>query len=226
MMFGRAWQRLRNAYAWQPVGGLVILALLAGLMLDALWTDYDRAAGRLDALETELAALRMKAERLPALEARAKQADAEFGGVQGRLLAAQGETAAAEKFGQQLRGWYEAKGIGQVVVRGVQRREAGGLVYYRGDIEAAMRIEQLVDLLQGRPYAPLALSLLEANIEANDENRPTGLRTTMTWEGLLAPAKPEDAKTDKAADAAKKPARPAGGAGDKPAARILEEKRK
>lgn len=225
-MFLRAWQRLRNTYTWQPIGGLAILVLLAGLMLDALWVDYDRAAQRLDVLETELATLRMKAERLPALEARAKQVDAEFGGVQGRLLVAQGEGAAAEKFGQQLRGWYEAKGIGQAAVRGVQRRAADGLVYYRGEIEAAMRIEQFVELLQGRPYAPLALSLVEANVEANDENRPTGLRTTMTWEGLLAPAKPEDAKTEKSAEAAKKTPRPAGGSGDKPAARILEEKRK
>ncbi len=225
MMFGRAWRRLRNAYAWQPVGGLAILALLAGLALDVLWSDYDHAAGRLDALETELATLRMQAERLPALEARARQLDAEFGGVRGRLLAARGEDAAGEKFGQQLRGWYEAKGIGQAVVRGVRRREAGGLVYYRADVEAAMRIEQLVELLQGKPYAPLALGLVEANIEANDENRPTGLRTTMTWEGLLDPAQPEDTKTDKSAEARKSP-RPAGGAGDKPAARILEEKRK
>jgi hypothetical protein len=226
MMFRRSWQRLRNTYAWQPVGGLAILALLAGLMLDTLWVDYDRAAERLDNLDTELAALRMKAERLPVLEARAKQVDAEFGGVQGRLLVAQGEGAAGEKFGQQLRGWYEGKGVTQVAVRGAQRRAADGLVYYRAEIEAAMRIEQLVELLQGRPYAPLALRLVEANIEANDENRPTGLRTTMTWEGLFAPAKPEDAKTDKSAEAAKKTPRSAGGPGDKPATRILEEKRK
>lgn len=217
-MFLRAWRRLRNAYAWQPVGGLAILVLLAGLVLDTLWTDYDRAAARLDGAETELAALRMQAERLPALEARARQVETEFGGVQGRLLVAQGGSATGERFGQQVRGWYEARGIGQAVVRGVQRREAGGLVYYRADIEAAMRIEQLVELLEGRPYAPLALSLMEASVEANDEHRPTGLRTTMTWEGLLAPAPPEDAKTDKSAEAAKKAPRPA--------ARTLEEKRK
>lgn len=227
-MFLREWRKLRKQYSWQPLGGLVILALLAGVMLDLLWSDFDQVAQRLERVETELRVSRKKAERLPAMELQGKQLATEYGGVQARLIPAQGDSAAGEKFGQLLRGWYEAKGVNQVAVRAVQRREAGGLVYYRADIEAAMRIEQLVDLLQGKPYAPVVLSLVEASVKANDEVSPTGLQTTMMWEGLLSPAKPEEATAGKPA------ARPGKGqrtvsrvTNENPtASKIIEEKRK
>lgn len=228
MMFGREWRRLRSVYSWQPIGGLAILALLGGFVLQVLWDDYALVAQRHERLDAELAMARMRAERLPELEARAKQVDAEYGGAQGRLLQAQGDGAAGEKFGQQLRAWYEAKGVTQVGVRGVQRRAADGLVYYRADVDAAMKIEQLVELLQGRTFAPIALRLVEASVNANDDKTPTGLRTLMTWEALLAPAPTEDAKTEKPADGPKKGTKPAGrGPGDTPpATKSIEEKRK
>jgi hypothetical protein len=224
----RGWRRLRSVYSWQPIGGLAILLLLGGLVLDTLWGDYALVAQRYERVEADLAMARMRAEHLPGMEARARQVNAEYGGVQGRLIVAQGDSAASEKFGQQLRGWYEARGVTQVSVRGVQRREADGLVYYRADVDAAMRIEQLVELLQGKSYAPVALKLVEASVNANDDNAPTGLRTAMTWEGLLVPAAPEEAKSAKTADSAKKGARPAGrGANENPPAiKTIEEKRK
>jgi hypothetical protein len=227
MSWQRDWRRLRERHRWQPIGGLAVLALVCGLVVDTLWTDYAAVAERHERLDAELSIARMRAARLPEMEARAKQTQTEFGGIQSRLIAAQSDGSAGDKFGQALRGWYEAKGVTQVSVRGVHRREAEGLVYYRADIDAALRIEQLVDLLQGRTYAPQAVRLVEATVNANDDSAPTGLRTLMTWEGVMAPVA-DDAASDKAADGTKKPPRPAVRvANENPAAlKTIEEKRK
>lgn len=227
-MFLKEWRKLRKRYAWQPVGGLIVLMLMAGIMLDILWSDFAGVSQRLEQVETELMTSRMKAERLPAMELRGKQLAAEYGGLQSRLIPAQGDSAASEKFGQLLRGWYESKAVSQVTVRGVQRREADGLVYYRAEIEAALRTEQLVDLMQSKSYAPLALSLIEASIKANDEVRPTGLQTTMMWEGLLSPAKQEEKKAEKPSTKPKQGQRSIGrDTNENPTAtKTIEEKRK
>ena len=91
-----------------------------------------------------------------------------------------------------------------------------------------MKIEQFVELLQGKAYAPVAVRLVEASVNANDDKAPTGLRTLMTWEGLLAPAPAEDTKPEKPADGPKKGTKPAGrSAGETPSAiKSIEEKRK
>lgn len=203
-MLAREWRRLRQTYAWQPVGGLAILLLLAGLVLDTLWGDYATVAQRLENTEAELAVMRMKAERLPALEAKATQIAAEYGGIQSRLIPAQDGAAAGDKFGEILRNWYGTKGITQVSVREVERREVAGLVYYRVSLDAAMQLEQLVDLLQSIPFAPVSVGLVEAVISGNDEQTPTGLRALMRWEGLLAPASDQPQQTESVAGAAKK----------------------
>lgn len=208
-MFIKEWRRLRRQYPWQPLGGLLILVLLAGVVLDILWSDYAAVAQRRQQVEMELQAARMKAERLPALEAKSKESAAASGGLQSRLIPPQGDSEASNTFGQLLRGWYEAKGIKQVAVSGVTRHAVGGLVYYRANLDAALRIEQLEDLLQSKPYAPLALRLREASIKTNDDLHPTGLQTTLTWEGLLAPAKPEEPATDPTPTKSAKPTKPA-----------------
>lgn len=203
-MLAREWQRLRHTYSWQPVGGLVILLLFAVLIADTLWDDYVTVSQRLDHTETELDVMHEKAKRLPALEAKAIQVAAEYGGIQSRLIPAQDGTAAGEKFGEQLRTWYGTKGITQVSVSEVQRREAGGLVYYRISIDAAMGVEQLLDLLQSVSFAPASVSLVEAVISGNDQRTPTGLRTLMSWEGLLAPAMDEKNQSENKVGDAKK----------------------
>ncbi len=228
-MLSREWQRLRQTYSWRPIGGFVIILLLAGLVLDTLWDDYVKISQRLDNTESELAVMYMKAKRLPALEAKATQMDAEYGGVQSRLIAAQDGTGAGEKFGEQLRSWFVTKGIAQVSVREVQRREEGGLVYYRVSLDAALKVEQLVDLLQSIPFAPASVSLVEATISGNDQRTPTGLRALMSWEGLLAPAKVEIKQTGNMVGISKKRGGETSGrkATEGPAAtKPIEEKRK
>ncbi len=228
-MFLHDWRLLRSRYPWQPVGLLLILLLSAGFLLESLWQDYVSVTDRHALIDTDLEALRMRASRLPELEAKLKQADVEYGGVQSRLIVAQSDALASEKFGQQMRAWYESKGIKQVSIRGVQRREEGKRVYYRVEVDAELRIEHLVELIQGISFAPVAVRLIDAIINVNNEAAPTGLRTVLTWEGQALLSPPEEIKAEKPSDATKnKLSSPTGRnvSGNPPATRIVEEKRK
>lgn len=231
MSFRRDWRRLTLAHPRQPWGLLLILLLGVGIAVDTLRSDCLRLTEQAERSEMQLLAMRKKVGRLPAMEEQIKQVDAEFGGLQSRLLAPGGESATGEKLGQSIQGWYAGRGIAQATVRKVERRVADGLVHYRVSIDAPMRIEQLVQLMQNKPHAPLALGLVEASVEGNDAKRPTGLRTAMIWEAVQAPAKPEEKKAAKPANpaepAAGKEPRPVSRSGDSlTAQRVSEDKRK
>ncbi len=228
-MFLHDWRLLRNRYSRQPLGLLLILLLSAGFLLESLWQDLESISDRYTVIETDLEAIRMRASRLPELEAKLKQTDVEFGGMQSRLIVASSDLLASEKFGQQMRAWYESKGIKQVSIRGVQRREEGKLTYYRAEVDAELRIEQLVDLIQGMPFAPVAVRLSDAVINVNNDIAPTGLRSVMTWEAQSLLSKPEEVKAEKPSDAPKSKSPTSTGrnvSGSPPATRLVEEKRK
>lgn len=203
-MLSRDWRRLRHTYSWQPVGAMAILLLLATLVLDALWTDYTQVTQRLDAAEAELVVTRMQVKRLPALEAMATQIAAEYGGIQARLIPAQDGVAAGEEFGQILIRWYASKGITQTSIREVQRRQEGDLIYYRANLVATLKLEQLIDLLENIAFAPVSVRVVEAVISGNNGNTPDGLRTMIGWEGLLVSAKEHKINITKPVDGSRK----------------------
>lgn len=232
-MIARDWRRLRRLQGWRPYGLIAVALLLTAVLTDDLYVEYDRVATRLQSVESALTVARDKAERLPQLSKQRQEVGASYAGVSGRLVPATEASASAggEKFGQLLRSWYEAKGVTQLAVKNLDRREAHGIVLYRAEIEAAMRVEQFVGLLQGRAYAPAALRLEHAAVDANDAVAPTGLRTVMTWEGAQAPALPpveKAAKSDKKPEkgSPKPPEKVREPRGDSSAVKILEEKRK
>lgn len=213
------------------VYGLIGIGLLTmGWGADVLLSERDHLVERHDRLEALNAAARAKKDQLQKLEAVRQESIAAYSGGVGRMLPAETEGGAAtsiasEKFGQLLKSWYASTGIAATAVLSVEREENNGIAYYRAEVEAPMRIEQFVMLMQNKRTAPLALRLEHATVEANDPRKPTGLRTRMKWVALQALPVPEADKPGK--DGAKtRPAkadtvsRP-----EKVAARVLERGR-
>lgn len=188
----RQWRRLWREQGWRPAGLLLIVLLGAILALEGVVSEFQRLAETIDARESALAAARTKQEQLPQLEKDYATERTAAGGLASRLVpndeGAPG--GAGERFGQIMREWYISQGARQVAVQAVSRREEAGLVYLGGEVLASLNIEQFNNLLQNKGTAPLALRLVEASIDGNDTNAPSGLRTRMIWEGLAAVPKP------------------------------------
>lgn len=191
-MSTRQWRRLWREQGWKPLGLFAIVMLAAFVMLDGLLSDYLRLLDSIDTAKTRLDVVKAKQEQLPRLETTYAAERIAAGGLSSRLVQSdEGSPAGAgERFGQIMREWYISQGVNQVAVQSVNRREEADLVYLRGEVAAPMNIEQLNNLLQNKGSAPLALRLVEASIDANDTNSPSGLRTRMTWEGLAAVPRP------------------------------------
>jgi len=191
-MSARAWRRLWRERGWLALALLVALLLGTALGVNQLIAAHLSMIDDVEAQEATITKLRARQEQLPRLEKALEAERAASGGIVARLVPAdEGAPAATgERFSATLRDWYGAQGAKQAAVQNLVRRDEDGLTYLRAEIEAPMGIEQLAALLQNKTAAPLALRLVEASVEANDMNSPTGLRTRMTWEGLAATPRP------------------------------------
>ena len=192
MMSKRQWRRLWREQGWKPLGWFAIVILAAFLALQGLIEEHRRLSEAVEAREAAVVAAKAKQEQLPRLETSYAAERIAAGGLASRLVPSDEGTpaGAGERFGQILREWYISQGAGQVAVQAVTRREEIGLVYLRGEVVASLNSEQLYNLLQNKRAAPLALRLVEAQIDVNDMSAPSALRARMTWEGLAAVPRP------------------------------------
>lgn len=245
-MNARDWKHLLRRQRVAVSGLLCIGLLTVAWGADELLAERNRLVARLDRLEALNAAARAKKDRFQPLEAARRESAAAYSGVAGRMVPAETEETgvAGEKFGQSLKGWYGSAGVTTAAILSVERKEEGGIAYYRAEIEAPMRIEQFAQLMQNKRTAPLALRLEQATVEANDPHRPTGLRTRMKWVAMQAlpvpiPEAGTSGKPDKnnakgkpaKADTATHPDKPAASrvlerGRSEPAMKLPEEKRK
>lgn len=200
-MSARAWRRLRRERGLWPLALLLALLCLTALAVYELLGAHLRLQDDREAKEAGIMRAQARLEQLPRLEKALDSERTALGAIAARLVPSdEGAPAATgERFAALLREWYAAQGVKQAVVLGLTRREEDGVVYVRAEVQAPMGIEQLAALLQGKSSAPLALRLVEANVEGNDANAPTGLRTRMSWEALVATPKaaPKEQASDK-----------------------------
>lgn len=225
-MSGRQWRRLWREQGWRPLGLFAIVILAAFLVLEGPINEHLRLTQAIESREAAVAGAKARQEQGARLEA-AYAAERIAAGALARRLVQSDEGApagAGERFGQILREWYISQGVSQVAVQAVNRREEMGLVYLRGEVVAALNIEQFNNLLQNKGTAPLALRLVEASIDANDMDAPSALRTRMTWEGLAAV--PRTVPKEKTADKKKAEKSRASERGGPATPTVVEEKRK
>jgi len=205
----REWARLIAEHGRiKPFGILVAIVLAALLLIEQELSDYDRVMEELTEREAVLREGQARAELLTRLEKTLAERKTSVAAVASRMIPIDPEAPGqgAAKFGEMLKSWYASHGINQAAISAVTPVGTEPLQYLRATVEAPMRLEQFVALLQGKRAAPLALRLVEADVRGNDARAPNGLLTRMTWEALRAPPKPvepEPVKGGKAGEAKK-----------------------
>lgn len=192
----REWTRLMAEQGRvKPLGLLLAIVLAALLLIEQELTDYDRVAEELADREAVIQEGQARSALIEKLEKTLADRQTQLAGLSARLVASDAQVPgdAASKYSEALKSWYASHGIAQAAVSAVMPRSEG-LQYLRATVEAPMRLEQFVKLMQAKSAAPLALRLVEAEVRGNDATQPSGLVTRMTWEALRAPSKPVEAE--------------------------------
>lgn len=189
----REWARLiAEQGRIKPFGLLLVFVLTAWGLIEQELADYERVAEELADREAVIQEAQARGVLLEKLEKTLADRQVQLAGLASRMVASDGPPGeAASKFSEALKSWYAAQGITQAAVSAVTPRSEG-LNYLRATVEAPMRLEQFVKLLEAKSAAPLALRLVEAEVRGNDARQPSGLLTRMTWEALRAPPKPAE----------------------------------